>query len=236
MPYLKNLKTTELENYKQGILPFGATEQHGPFLPLGTDSIILDGVLNKLNSLSKNILILPNIEITCSKEHSGFKGTLWVSETTLENILKDIISSINDTLTEIYLVTSHGGNVSLLSNFAKNHPNFAGVDIFFIDTEVPQIDNLINTYLQGPIDEHAGNLEISTVHYLDSDLVSLPPKDYPKQTIDMDWNKPVVEQSKTGIIDNHPEWKISKELGQSFVNATAQYILSYINSKTDENK
>ncbi|MEI6729234.1 MAG: creatininase family protein [bacterium] len=48
MPFLKYLKTTELSTYKKAILPLGATEQHGPFLPIGTDSIIIEGLLKKL--------------------------------------------------------------------------------------------------------------------------------------------------------------------------------------------
>ena len=228
MPFLKNLKTTELSQYKKAILPLGATEQHGPFLPIGTDSIIMEGLLEKIDSLTNQVLILPNIEISCSQEHSGFKGTLWVSESTLENYLKDVIASINDTVSEIYLITSHGGNVNLLSNFAKNYPQYAGVNIFYINTEVDQIDDYIIAELHGPIDEHAGNLEISTVYYLNQDLVDLPPKDYPKQNIEMDWSKPVIEQSKSGIVDNHPEWKISKELGKEFVDLVAKYIINYI--------
>jgi creatinine amidohydrolase len=230
MSFLKNLKTTDIVNYKKGILPFGATEQHGPFLPLGTDSIIMQGILEKIHHLDKDILILPNIEITCSQEHSGFKGTLWVSEKTLENYLKDIITSISDSLSQIYLLTTHGGNVSVLSNFAKNYPMYAGVDIFYINTEVAQIDDFLVNELNGPIDEHAGNLEISTVYHLQQNLVKLPTKDYPKEIIDMDWTRPVIEQSKSGIIDNHPEWKVSKELGEKFVNITAKYIVETINN------
>ena len=141
-----------------------------------------------------------------------------------------IITSISDTVSEIYLITSHGGNVNLLYNFAKNYPQYAGVNIFYINTEVPEIDNYIVKELGGPIDEHAGNLEISTVYYLNQNLVDLPPKDYPKQSIQMDWSKPVIDQSKSGIVDNHPEWRISKELGEKFIDLTAEYILQKINN------
>lgn len=229
MPFLKDLKTNQLSKYKKAILPLGATEQHGPFLPLATDTIIINGLMNKLDLLSKEILILPTIEITCSQEHSGFKGTLWISPSTLENYLKDIINSISDTVSEIYLITSHGGNVNLLSSFTMNYPQYSGVKVHFINLEVPQIDNLIVKHLDGPIDEHAGNLEISTVYYLNQDLVLLPPKDYPKQHISMDWNKPLMEQSENGIVDNHPEWRISKELGEKFINLTAEYIANRLN-------
>lgn len=152
-----------------------------------------------------------------------------MSESTLESYIKDIIASISDTVSEIYLITSHGGNVNLLSNFAKNYPHYAGVNIFYINTEVPEIDDYILKQLQGPIDEHAGNLEISTVYYLNQNLVSLPPKDYPKQNINMDWSKPLMEQSKSGIVDNNPKWRISKELGEKFIDLTAKYIVDCIN-------
>jgi creatinine amidohydrolase/Fe(II)-dependent formamide hydrolase-like protein len=231
MPYLKNLKITELKNYSKAILPFGATEQHGPFLPLGTDSLVMEGVLKRIDTLDKNTVILPTLEITCSREHAGFVGTAWISEQTLFSYIKDVVESVSDTFSQIYLLTTHGGNVQTLSNFAKEFPGYKGVKIYYIDTEVPQIDDILNNKLDGgPIDEHAGNLEISTVYSLYPELVKLPPKDYPKPKIDMDWSNTVISQSKTGIVDNNPKWIISKELGETFVELVANYVVEVVNA------
>ena len=228
MPFLKNLKTTELDKYKKAIIPFGATEQHGPFLPLGTDSIIMQGILDEVDQLDKELVILPNFEITCSQEHSGFRGTCWISTTTFELVLKEVINSISDTFEEIYLVNCHGGNTETLKKFTSENPTLNGVKIKYIATVVKEIDDILEKHLQGEIDEHAGNFEISTVLYLQEHLVKIPSQDYPKQKIDMDWAKPVIQQSKTGIVDNHPNWVISKKLGKDYIKATARYIVDFI--------
>jgi len=228
MPFLKNLKTTELENYTKAILPFGATEQHGPFLPLGTDSVIMEGILVEIEKGYSQLVILPNIEITCSQEHAGFTGTMWVSQKTMQAYLVDILNSISNTFDEIYFITSHGGNVEFLSRFAEENKVFAGMNIYYINTEVEEIDSVLRQELQGEIDEHAGNLEISTMLYLEEDLVDVPPSNYPKTTIAMNWSKPVIVQSKTGIVDNNPQWIISKELGKKFVEMSAEYIIKQI--------
>ena len=61
------------------VLPLGATEQHGPHLPLSVDSDLIDAVAAKmLQSLSpeQSVLILPTLTITKSDEHATFPGTL----------------------------------------------------------------------------------------------------------------------------------------------------------------
>ena len=61
------------------VLPVAATEQHGPHLPLGTDAILTDGVLEAaLARLPEGVeaLRLPTQRIGLSPEHASFPGTL----------------------------------------------------------------------------------------------------------------------------------------------------------------
>lgn len=69
-----------------------------------------------------------------------------------------------------------------------------------------------------------------TIYHLYPELVTLPPKDYPKPKIDMDWSNPVISQSKTGMVDNNPKWIISKDLGETFVDLAAKYVVKLINN------
>lgn len=61
------------------VLPLGATEQHGPHLPLSTDTAIADGmveaVVARLSEDAK-VVVLPTLAVTNSVEHTNRAGTL----------------------------------------------------------------------------------------------------------------------------------------------------------------
>ena len=58
------------------LLPLGATEQHGPHLPLGTDTVRAAGLAQRLAAAVPGILVAPVLPVGCSDEHSGFPGLL----------------------------------------------------------------------------------------------------------------------------------------------------------------
>jgi creatinine amidohydrolase len=61
------------------VLPLGATEQHGPHLPLGVDSTLVDGIVSAAVPLlpaELPVLFLPSQPIGLSPEHASFPGTL----------------------------------------------------------------------------------------------------------------------------------------------------------------
>ena len=95
------------------ILALGSWEQHGPHLPLDTDTVIIDTVvataLMKLNSDSENFLVAPTLTITASDEHDGFAGTL---STGTEALAQSVISICRSAhwARGICIVNGHGGN------------------------------------------------------------------------------------------------------------------------------
>lgn len=104
------------------VLPFAAVEQHGPHLPLGTDSIIMEGYLSRVDALlapSDPVVILPVQTIGCSLEHSAFPGTLSLSAPVALQAWIEIAEGVAKTgCRKLVLVTSHGGNSALLSVLA----------------------------------------------------------------------------------------------------------------------
>ena len=105
------------------VLPLGATEQHGPHLPLSVDSDLIDAVAAKmLQSLSpeQSVLILPTLTITKSDEHATFPGTLTLSAETLLAVLREVGASIARAgVKRLVLFNGHGGNSALLQVAAR---------------------------------------------------------------------------------------------------------------------
>ncbi|QJF51735.1 creatininase family protein [Roseobacter ponti] len=101
------------------ILPTAATEQHGPHLPLGTDSMIAEGMLKELqrqNPADLDLRLLPVQAIGKSDEHIWAAGTLTLSaETALSTWTEICMSVARAGVRKIVIVNSHGGNLDLLS-------------------------------------------------------------------------------------------------------------------------
>ena len=98
---------------KLAVLPVGAFEQHGGHLPLATDSLIAGalaaGLAEKIGGL-----LLPVLPISCSQEHAGFPGTVWLAADTLAAVVGDIRASLaHSGIERLAIVNAHGGNLVL---------------------------------------------------------------------------------------------------------------------------
>lgn len=97
------------------ILPVGATEQHGRHLPLGTDSMILDAILRRVDaSFHGRLLLLPCQQIGMSEHHMAYPGTLTLAHETLRRDVMDIVDSVvRHDFRRILLLNGHGGNQAI---------------------------------------------------------------------------------------------------------------------------
>ncbi|TMM52928.1 creatininase family protein [Sulfitobacter sabulilitoris] len=100
------------------VLPLGATEQHGPHLPLSVDRDLTDGVITAMwpnLTPRQSVLVLPTVAIGKSDEHMGFPGTLSLGATTLLAVLGDIMDGIARAgVTRVLCLNGHGGNTAIL--------------------------------------------------------------------------------------------------------------------------
>lgn len=105
-------------NARVALLPVGAFEQHGPCLPLTTDTIIASAIAYEI-SLAHHVMLLPPLAFSCSHEHSSWAGTVSISHRTLSLMIDDIAASLRGLgVEQLVLINAHGGNY-VLSNIVQ---------------------------------------------------------------------------------------------------------------------
>lgn len=90
-------------------LPVGATEQHGPHLPLATDTEIAVALARRLARSRADVMVAPALAYGSSGEHAGFAGTLSVGPEVVELTLVELIRSA-DAFAGVVVISTHGGN------------------------------------------------------------------------------------------------------------------------------
>ncbi|RSZ43825.1 MULTISPECIES: creatininase family protein [unclassified Variovorax] len=105
------------------VLPLGATEQHGPHLPLGVDTVLADGIVAAslpLLPASLPVLFLPTQQIGLSPEHARFAGTLTLSAETLIRLWSEIGAGVARAgVKKLVLFNAHGGHVGAMDIVAR---------------------------------------------------------------------------------------------------------------------
>ncbi|MDM0047073.1 creatininase family protein [Variovorax dokdonensis] len=105
------------------VLPLGATEQHGPHLPLGVDTMLADGIVQAALPLlpaDLPVLFLPTQTVGLSPEHARFAGTLTLSAKTLMALWSEIGACVARTgVRKLVLFNAHGGHIGAMDVVAR---------------------------------------------------------------------------------------------------------------------
>jgi creatinine amidohydrolase len=99
-------------------VPLGATEQHGPHLPLSTDTDIAVALCEGLAAKRHDVLIAPAVAYGASGEHAGFAGTLSIGQDAMELLVVELGRSAAGSFAHLLLVCAHGGNVEPVTRAA----------------------------------------------------------------------------------------------------------------------
>jgi mycofactocin precursor peptide peptidase len=91
-------------------VPVGSTEQHGPQLPLSTDTDVAVALATRLAAARPGVLVAPAVPYGSSGEHDGFPGTLSIGAAAVQLLLVELVRSASRWTPRVLLVSAHGGN------------------------------------------------------------------------------------------------------------------------------
>ena len=159
------------------VQPLGAIEQHGPHLPLSTDSLVATAVAEATVAEvgdELDVWLLPTLEYTKSNEHAWSPGTVWLSATTLLAVLDDIGRCIATTpVKRLVFLNGHGGNSALL-NVANRELRLAhGLMTFLTHPGVPPDQGGTSPADELGMGVHGGTDETSIMLHLAPHLVNM---------------------------------------------------------------
>lgn len=160
-PRLASMTSPEVASAEATVLlvPVGSLEQHGPHLPLDTDTRIAVALADASAARRHDTLVAPAVAYGSSGEHAGFAGTVSIGTEVLHTLLVELVRSIGD-VTHVVFVNGHGGNLEAVRG-ARSQLLAEGRSV---DAFAPSIPGG---------DAHAGRTETSLLLHLDPTVVRL---------------------------------------------------------------
>jgi creatinine amidohydrolase len=186
------------------IIPAGAFEQHGPGMPLATDSIRAEHVVEQVAArLGGRAVIGPSIPVGVSPHHLAFAGTVTLSTSTFAAVVREYVDSLHrHGWRKVLVVTGHGGNNATLTavgqDLLTSHP-----DLQFAWTPVTPLARAVMPRNLSEVHGHSGEAETAQMLHIAPELVHRDR--LAKGTTSLDELDPVARLSRR---DGHPSLTI----------------------------
>jgi creatinine amidohydrolase len=166
------------------VLPVGAFEQHGDFLPLITDTVVACVIAERI-SAAYDLFLLPPVTLSCSHEHEGLPaGAVSISARTLAAIVDDVRRSLHRTgIERLVVVNGHGGNYVLQNVVQEANVGGPRVVLFPTGPDWAVAREAARLESPGGEDMHAGELETSLLLHARPELVG-------EHHAERDWHAP----------------------------------------------
>ena len=149
------------------ILPTAAIEQHGPHLPVGSDTIINEGLLDLLRQkcpADLDLRILPVQQVGKSNEHLWAAGTLTLTAPTALAVWTEIgLSVARAGVRKLVILNSHGGNVDLMSIVGRELRVQAGMLVVKLGWGAFGVPEAMYSAQETTYGIHGGDVETSLV-------------------------------------------------------------------------
>lgn len=182
------------------VVPIGSIEQHGPHLPVSTDTQIVTHVARSAADVlerSTPVLVTPTLPFGLAQHHLPFGGTISFTTKVYVDMLSEIGATlVSDGFRRIFFLNGHGGNASAAAMVADRLSYELGLDARIAAASYWDCaaGSLAELDLDGaPVPGHAGAFEMSCLLALDPDQVRtdrLPSREAELQ--------PLAEQSAFG--------------------------------------
>jgi creatinine amidohydrolase len=201
------------------LLPLGATEQHGPHLPLNTDSVFATACC-WYASAKTGVPVLPTIDYGCSLGHTDrWPGTISLYPETLSTTVREIAGFLIRTgYKRLLIVNSHWGNTSSL-RCAIDRVRFdhAGKFQIGLKNSFEFTRSIWNQFIDDGEDFHANRAETALMLYLDPSAVRADQiEDDPDRTGGKVFTYVVPQTSKNGLT-GHPSRATAEDGRRLFI-------------------
>lgn len=142
------------------VIPVGSTEQHGPHLPLDTDTRLAIALAEAAVADLPDVVVGPAVAYGASGEHEGFAGTVSIGTDALAALLVELARSAIPPFERVIFVNGHGGNAAAVAHAVRR----SSVEGRAVASWSPRVDDG---------DAHAGHVETSLLLALAPEVVRL---------------------------------------------------------------
>jgi creatinine amidohydrolase len=175
---LKNMTWREVDEIERScvvLIPTGSLEQHGPALPLFTDTLLVTAVAEQIErQMPDRVLLTPTLWLGGSEHHMAFAGSLTNDLVAFAQSIESLIESlVPHGFTKFYVLNGHGGNATSISlalrNLKVRHRNLT----FGSTAYYSYCDEVVAKLMEGPQKTlgHSGEAETSLVMHVAPELV-----------------------------------------------------------------